>query len=99
MVRLISVDATSAETASVACSDEAKRASHCTSGTSAMFGRVMIAPREMMPAQHSELSFPIMLAPWCPVMLRDFDGGERLPVPLLPINFAAGSASTTGIRI
>src|SRR5215469_5818781 len=53
----------------------------------------------MMPAQHCELRFPIMLAPWCPVMLRDLDGGEHLPVPRVPLNFAAGPASITGIRI
>jgi hypothetical protein len=59
----------------------------------------MKAPREMIPAQQSEYRFPIMLAPWSPVVLPDFDGGERLPVPRVPINFAAGPASVAGIRI
>jgi hypothetical protein len=96
MVRLISVVATSGEMASVACSDEAKSASLCTSDA---FDRVMTAPREMMPAQQCEVRFPIMTAPWSPVVLREFDGGERLPVPRVPINFAAGPASIIGIRI
>jgi hypothetical protein len=99
MVRLISVVATSGEMASVAWSDEAKRASHCTSGTSGAFNRVIIAPREKMPAQQSEWRVIIMLAPRSTVVLHHFDGGERLPVPRVPINFAAGPASTTGIRI
>jgi hypothetical protein len=54
----------------------------------------MTTPGAVSPVQQLLSCFPIMLAPWYPrIASRDLDGGERLPVPLDPLNFAADHAS------